>query len=418
MLTRIKTTIREFPLEFRVLTIANFIDSVGRTMVFPFFALYVTQKFNAGMTQAGVLLAIFSIFGFAGSVLGGALADKFGRRNLVLLGLLFSAFSSLAMGLVSDLYLFYVLAAVAGLLSDIAGPAHQAMVADLLPEEQRAEGYGVMRVAGNLAWIIGPTIGGILVARSYLLLFVLDAVSSVITAVIFYKLVPETKPAEKEEAPQQSLMSTLAGYRAVFADKLYIAFVLVAILMLIPYMQIYSTLSVYLYDVHGVPARGYGFLMSLNAGFVVLFQFWLTRRVKGIAPLLLLAAGSLLFMVGLAMYGLVAGYALFAVAMVIITFGEMLALPEGQTLAANFAPADMRGRYLAIFGLSWTIAGSVGPLAAGVIMDNYNPDWVWYAAGVISAAAAAGFMALHFATRSRLAALEDAPQADTAVSSD
>ena len=415
MRTRLTITYQEFPLPFWILVIAKFIDAVGATMIFPFFALYVTQKFDVGMTQAGILLAIFSVFGFLGSVLGGALADKFGRRNLVLLGLIFSALSSLAMGFVNQLYVFYALAAFAGLLSDIAGPAHQAMVADLLPEEKRAEGYGMLRVASNLAWIIGPTVGGLLVARSYLLLFILDAISSLITVVIVYKLVPETKPAEKEEHEQESLLSTLAGYRMVFADKLYMSFVLVSILMLIPYLQIYSTLSVYLRDVHGVPARGYGFLMSLNAGLVVIFQFWVTRRIKGVAPLLLMAAGTLLYMIGLTMYGFVAIYPLFVLAMVFVTFGEMIALPEGQTLAANFAPVDMRGRYLAIFGLSWTVASSVGPLTAGVIMDSYNPDWIWYGAGLLSAAAAAGFLALQVASRNRLAALEAMPEPETAV---
>ena len=408
MRTRITSTYREFPLQFWVLVIASFIDRVGGTMIFAFFALYITQRFNVGMTQAGILLAFFSVFGFAGSLLGGALTDKFGRRNLVLIGLVFSALSSLAMGLVSELAVFYVLAAVAGFLSDIAGPARQAMVADLLPEEQRAEGFGILRVAGNLAWIVGPTIGGLLVAQSYLLLFILDAISSLITAVVFYKLVPETKPASKEEDAQESLLATMTGYRAVFADRAFLLFVLVSILMLIPYLQIYSTLAVYLRDVHDVPARGYGFLMSLNAGLVVIFQFWITRRLRGIAPLLLLAGGTVLYMIGLTMYGFVDEYALFAVAMAIITFGEMIVLPEGQTLAANFAPAAMRGRYLAIFGLTWTTASVIGPPAAGVILDNYDPDWVWYVAGLISAVAVAGYLALYLATKDRLVEPETA----------
>jgi MFS family permease len=403
MLTRIKSTYREFPREYWILVLANFIDSIGGTMIWPFFALYVTQKFDVGMTEAGILIAIFSISGFIGSMFGGALADKFGRRSLVLFGLVFSALSSLAMGFVNQLYLFYILAVIVGLLSDIAWPARQAMIADLLPEKQRAEGFGVMRVARNLAWIIGPTIGGLLAARSYLILFILDAVTSVITAVIVYKLIPETKPEGTQEQAQESFLSTLSGYRVVFADKIYIAFIFVSMMMLMAYGQIYNTLSVYLRDVHGVPTQGYGVLMSLNATIVVILQFWFTRRLKRFAPMLLMAVGTILYMIGLTMYGVVAVYGLFVAAMVIITFGEMIIMPQGQTLAANFAPEDKRGRYLALFGLSWTIAGAVGPTAAGLIMDNNNPDWVWYAAGIISAIAAAGYYLLYLATKERLA---------------
>lgn len=412
MLTRIQDTYREFPREYWTLVFAAFIDSVGGTMLFPFFALYVTQRFGVGMTEAGILIAIFSVSGFIGSIVGGALADKFGRRSLVLFGLVFSALSSLAMGFVSELYVFYILAVVVGLLSDVAGPAHQAMVADLLPEEKRSEGFGVMRVARNLSWIVGPTIGGLLAARSYLILFVLDAVTSVITAVIVYMLIPETKPVEAEGEESESFLTTLAGYRDVFADRVYIIYILVSMVMLIPYLQIYNTLSVYLRDVHGVQAQGYGFLMSLNASIVVVLQFWVTRRIKRFAPMLLMVAGTLLYMVGLSMYGFVDLYALFVMAMVLITFGEMIVIPVGQTLTANFAPVDMRGRYMALFGLSWTVASAVGPWAAGILMDNYNPDWIWYAAGIISAVAAAGYFALHLATKERFAEADLAIEAE------
>jgi len=80
ILTRIQGTYREFPVKFRVLVIASFIDRVGGTMLFTFFALYVTRRFNVGMTEAGVLLGIFSLAGLAGNMVGGALTDKLGRR--------------------------------------------------------------------------------------------------------------------------------------------------------------------------------------------------------------------------------------------------------------------------------------------------------------------------------------------------
>ena len=413
MLNKIRNTYNEFPLEYWTLVFANFIDSVGATMLFPFFALYITRRFGVGMTEAGILIALFSLSGFIGSLFGGALADKFGRRSLVLFGLVFSALSSLVMGFVNELYVFYALAVVVGLLSDIAGPAHQAMIADLLPEETRSEGFGVLRVARNLAWIVGPTIGGLLAAYSYMYLFVMDAISSIMTAVIVYKLVPETKPEEALDVEAESFMSTLAGYREVFADRVFIIYIFVSILMLIPYFQIYNTLSVYLRDVHGVQARGYGFLMSLNAGIVVLLQFWVTRRTNRYPPMLLMVAGTLLYMVGLTMYGFVAIYVLFIAAMVLITFGEMIVTPVGQTLTANFAPVDKRGRYMALFGLSWTIAAAIGPWGAGIIMDNYNPDWVWYLSGITAAVAAAGFFALYVATKDRLVMAEEDAQSAT-----
>ena len=403
MLHRIRNTYQEFPPRFWALVIAAFIDRIGGTLIYPFFALYVTEKFDVGMTQAGVLFAIFSISGLLGSMMGGALTDRLGRRGMVLFGLVFSALSSVSMGLVNQLSVFYSLAVVVGLLSNVGGPARQAMVADLLPEEKRAEGYGIIRVAGNLAWIIGPTIGGLLAARSYLLLFVLDAVASLITAAIVYRLVPETKPEATAEQRQETFLKTLGGYRLVLADKMYVAFLATSMLMLVVYQQMYNTLSVYLRDVHGVSPQGYGFILSLDAATVVLLQFWVTRRVSKYSPMLMMMVGTLFYLVGFTMYGFVSAYWLFVVAILLITVGEMIEMPVGQALVARFAPEDMRGRYMAVFGLAWTIPASVGPWAAGLILDNYDPNWVWYAAGIISAVAAAGFYVLHVKTQARFA---------------
>ncbi len=92
------------------------------------------------MTEAGILFAIFPIAGFFGNIIGGALTDRLGRKSIILFGLVVSALSSLAMGLVNSLSAFYILAAAVGLLSDVAGPAHGAMVADMLPEAKRGRG--------------------------------------------------------------------------------------------------------------------------------------------------------------------------------------------------------------------------------------------------------------------------------------
>lgn len=399
MLTKIQSTYREFPQTFWVLTIASFIDRLGGTLIFPFFSLYITQKFNVGLSQAGILFGLFSISSLVGSMIGGGLTDKFGRRNLVLFGLIVSALSSLSMGLVNDLNLFYILAVFVGLLSDVSGPAYQAMIADILEEEKRAEGYGILRVVMNMAWIVGPAIGGLLASRSFLLLFVLDAISSLITAAIVYRMIPETKPEADEEAEPVTLLQTMKGYAQVFSDRLYALFIMISILVGAVYMQMYSTLSVYLRDVHGVPAQGFGTLISINAGTVVLLQFWVTRKTKRYPIMLMMALGTAFYLAGFTAYGFVTTYAFFVIAMLVITVGEMITVPLSQAIAARFAPEDMRGRYMAVFGLSWAIPSTFAPWAAGVIMDNYDPNWIWYSSGILAAIAILGYFALHLRTK-------------------
>lgn len=353
------------------------------------------------MTQAGILFAIFSVAGLIGSMIGGGLTDKFGRRVLVLFGLVISALSSVLMGLVENLAAFYLLAGFVGLLSDVAGPAYQAMVADMLEEDQRAEGFGILRVSANLAWVFGPMIGGYLASRSYLLLFILDAISSIITAIIVYRMIPETKPEGSEETRQESIMETMGGYLRVGRDRLFLSFVLISILVGVVYLQLYSTLSVFLRDFHGVQVDAFGPLFSINALTVVVFQFWVTRRVKRYAPMMMMALGTAFYLVGFTAYGFVSTYPLFVIAMIIITIGEMISVPISQALATRFAPEDMRGRYMAFFGLSWAIPSTFAAWGAGLIMDNYDPRWVWYLSCIIAAIGVAGFIALHLKTRER-----------------
>jgi MFS family permease len=397
MFKKLNNIYHEFPSKFWVVVGVSFIDLIGGTLLFPFFSLYITQKFGVGMTQAGIILGIFSIFGLIGSMLGGALTDRFGRRKLILFGLIFSALSTLTLGLVKSFAMLYPLAMFIGLLSNISGPAHSAMVADILPEKQRQEGFGILRVVANLSWIIGPSIGGFIAGKSFFLLFVTDAVVSCIVALLFYLLMPETKPVShaEEEHQEESILETVAGYGHVLRDFAFMAFITASILMGVVYQQMYNSLSVYLRDTHGITAQGYGFLLTSSAITVIFFQFWTTRVIKRRPPFLMMAFGTVFYMIGFSMFGFVSAYYLFIAAVVVITIGEMIIMPTSQALAANFAPEEMRGRYMAMYGLSWAIPATFAPLAAGLILDNLNPNLLWYIGGVLCGLSALSFWALH-----------------------
>jgi len=395
MLSRLSNIYHEFPSRFWTVVGVMFIDRIGGTMLFPFFMLYITQKFDVGVAQAGSILGFFSLFGMLGGMIGGALTDKLGRRSLILFGLVFSAISTLSLGLATEIWMLYPLAVLTGLLSDMAHPAHQAMIADILPEKQRAEGFGILRVVANISWIIGPTIGGLIANRSFFYLFVIDAVISCFIAVLFYLFIPETKPESTADTANQSVVQTFAGYGTVLKDLAFVAFILAGILMLLSYQQMYSTLSVYLRDNHGINPQGYGFLMSTSAITVILFQFWVTRRIKHNPPFLMMALGTLFYMLGFGLFGFVTAYWLFALNIVIITIGEMIIMPTSQALAANFAPETMRGRYMAVFGLTWGIPSIFGPGLAGLVLDNLNPNLLWYGAGLLCAVAALAYYTLH-----------------------
>ncbi len=392
---RVTSVVSEYPRPFWTLVVATFIDHLGGALLFPFFSLYITRRFNVGMTEVGILFAMFSISSFVGGALGGALTDRIGRKGMLIFSLLATSLSSLIMGFVGSIQAFYLLALLTGIFTDSGGPARQAMVADLLPESKRAQGYGIIRVAFNLSVAIGPAIGGFMATRSYLILFIADAVISCLTAIFVAVAMPETKPAGRPGEKPESVGSTFAGYGRVLRDGVYMIFLAASMLSTFVYMNMNTTLGVYLRDVHATPEAGYGLLLSLNAAMVVFMQFPITRRIEKLAPMWMMTIGTAMYAVGFGMYGVVSSYAMFVVAMVIITLGEMIVAPVAQALVAQMSPADMRGRYMAVYGFSWSIPYAVGPLLAGLVLDNLDPHWLWYASFAVGVLATGVFFALH-----------------------
>ncbi len=397
ILPNMKKVYNEFPRLFWIVVLARFIDALGGTILFPFFSLYVTQRFGVGMTQAGILLGINSFFALGGSMVGGALADRFGRRNLILFGLVFSALSSLSLGLANSIQIMYPLIVIVGLLASVANPAHEAVLADILPEAKRQEGYGILRVAFNYAWIFGTAMGGLIAARSFFALFVIDAVVSCLVAALLFRLLPETKPKVKEgaEHKEATFWETVKGYRVVVRDLAFVGFIVSGMLALIVYIQQYGSLAVYLRDTHGIDTRGYGVILSITGLEVVLFQFWISRLIRYRPPFLMMMLGALIFAVGVFLYGIVSGFAMFVVAAIIVCIGEMLYFPTSQVVAAGFAPKEMRGRYMALAGFITSVPNAIGPGAAGYILDNFDPHLLWYIGGLLCLMSALGYFGLH-----------------------
>jgi MFS family permease len=402
MITNIRKTYNEFPKSFWTLMLGVFIDRLGGALIFPFFALFITARFNVGMTEVGYLFAVLTITGLFGSFLGGAMTDKFGRKTMMLYGLIISGLSSLSLIFIDNLPQLYLVGAFIGLLGNLGGPASQAMIADLLPEEKRTEGFGIFRVTFNLSVTFGPLIGGFLAEQSYNWLFIIDAVSSVITGLIVWLAIPETKPQKEVGEPEETFAESVGGYRKVFKDVAFMIFIGVGALSTAVYLQMNTSLSVYMRDIASLPVKYFGYILSMNAAMVVFLQFWFTRRISNRPPMLMMTLGTALYAIGFGIFGFGLSVWVFVLGMIILTIGEMIVSPVWSTLVAKFAPEDMRGRYMAIGGFSWAVPNMIAPLLAGLILDNLEPHWLWYACLIVGSIAASGYYMLHRQASSRL----------------
>jgi MFS family permease len=403
LLEKIQNGYQEYPQPFWILMAGTFIDRLGTNLILPFLAIYVVQRFDAKITQIGLIYTIFAAGSGVGNVLAGALADRFGRRFTLLLGLICAATARGALGLAGDFGGLYVAAGFAGFFGAIGWPAQLAMTADLLGAQKRAGGFGIQRVVINSTFALGPLAGAFIGPRlGYLPLFALDAWTSYFVALIVFSKLPETRPRNRMDAPDATFAQTLAGYRRVLQDKIFLAFILISILTVSAFMQMSTTLSVYLTEFQGMPEPFFGALVMLNALMVVFLQIPITGWVSK-APLLgVMIAGNLFYLIGFGSYGLSPSTPLFILAMVLITLGEMLVIPTSQALTALLAPFDMRARYVATERFNWIIAQALSPLAAGAIMDRFDPRWVWYGCSLLCGISIVGFYVLHLHARDRL----------------
>ena len=400
MKKKLQAVFSEYPRPFWVLMAGMFIDQLGANFIYPFFALFVTARFGVGLAQVGLMLGTMTAGGIAGSFIGGSLADRYGRKVMILFGLLVSGLFSTAIIFITKFEHLFFAAALVGFLGNMSGPARQAMLVDLLPEKKRASGFGILRVVFNLTVAIGPLIGGLASDYSFNWLFIGDALTSAITFLILLKYLPETKPEiiRKEKGEDKP---TVKGYLSILRDQDYILLLIVIMLTFAVLMQMLSTLSVYMRDAHGFPNKYYGYILSLNAGMVVALQFWVSRQAEKLKPMLAMVAGSVFATIGYGLFGFVHGIWMFALSMAILTFGEMILDPMSQTLAAKFAPADMRGRYMAALGFSVSFSNLITPYLAGLVIDHYDPNWIWYACGIIGSLTILGYLGLHFRIKGR-----------------
>jgi MFS family permease len=163
---------------------------------------------------------------------------------------------------------------------------------------------------------------------------------------------------------------------------------------------------------YGFSEQNFGFLLSMNAAMVVLFQLWIAEKISKYDPMKMMALGALFYMVGFGMYGFISEFYLFFVAMIIITIGEMIVSPVSQKAVAKLSPKDKRGRYMGMLGFTWTIPSIFGVYLAGLVSVYIGPNWIWYFGGIICFISAIGYYLLRKVAKERFIREEDAQEND------
>jgi MFS family permease len=378
-----------YPRPFWILFYGSLVNSAGSGMVWPFLTIYVRQLLHVPLTTVTLLFTFNSVAGLMAMSFVGPAVDRFGRKRAMVLGLAANCLVLLSMSLAQTWAAWAVLMVLWGALGPLYRVGADAMVADLTDPERRAGAYSLLRVASNLGFAIGPAVGGFITSASYTVAFYVASGAQAFFAALVGKGTRETLPRST-----QASVASPRGYGPVLRDRRFLAFCAIYTLATMPSALLMMLLAVYAKENFQVPESQYGFIMATNATMVVLFQYAVTRASSSHRPLNVLAFGALLYAIGTGSVTLGSSFWGFWVSMVILTLGELLLAPTGTAFAANLAPADMRGRYMGLYGLSWGISFGIAPVIGGWLNDNVAPAAIWYAGLAMGLAAAAGFLLL------------------------
>jgi MFS family permease len=399
MLQKINHTLNRYPRQFWLMFFGMLVSTTGSSMIWPFLLVYVSGKLQLPLTTVTSLITLNALMGLSSFIVG-PVVDRFGRKWVMAASLLLNGVIYLFMSSANSYPAFAVLMMLSGAANPLFRVGSDAMLADLIPQEKRIDAYALLRMSNNLGISIGPAIGGFIAASSYSTAFYMAAAGLIIYSLLITFFARETIPLESANANAIS-RQPLGGYLKVLADKPYIAFVGSITLTQVCAAMIWILLAVYAKTNYGVLENQYGFIPTTNALMVVIFQVAVTTFSRRFASLPVMALGALFYTVATASVALGRDFWSFWGCMVIATAGELLLVPTASTFTANRAPLDMRGRYMSIFGLTWTAAAFFGPLLGGVLNDNIGPQAIWFGGAAIGSLSILALLGLWLVTRQR-----------------
>jgi MFS family permease len=388
MLQRIKTIGDSYPRQFWLLLWGSLISSTGGAMIWPFLTIYLRERLDVPLTTITLLLTLNSLMGIGASFIAGPAADRIGRKRIMVISLFGGVLYYILMTQANSLPLYGVLIALWGGLNTLYPVGANAMVADLVPSEKRLDAYSLVRVVHNVGVAVGPIAGGFLAAVSYTSAFIAAAAAFGFFGIFILFFIHETLPAKVDV---QQVVSPRSGYQLILKDTRFMAFSLFFAVTMMAAAIMFILLPLYGKENFGIQENQYGFIVTTNALMCIFVQYSVTQVTKHRPALPVLGIGALFYAVGVGSIALGTGFWSFVASMAVLTVGELIMTPTATALVAELAPADMRGRYMSIYGLVWPIGSGTGPIIAGFLSDQFAPVAMWYGGFVLGLIGAAGF---------------------------
>lgn len=398
-----------FPRQFWFLWTGTLINRLGAFVVI-FLAIYLTAQRHFSQSQAGLVIGLYGVGGAIGTTVGGVLADRWGRRPTMLLAQFSASALMLTLGFAHAYWQIIGATLLLGFCTEAVRPAFQAMMIDVVGDRDRVRAFSLNYWAINLGFAFSSVAAGFAAKANYLLLFVIDAGTTLITALISLIFLAETRPAASHRAARQPSEGEAIkqGLVTALRDRVFMTYLLISLGGIVVMMQHMSTLPIAM-TADGLSAATYGWVIAVNGILIVLGQLFIPRLIEGRDSVHVLAVAVVIVGVGFGLVAFAHAAWFFALTVVVWTFGEMLQSPSNAATVASLSPAALRGRYQGLQSLSWSAGSALAPIAGGLTQQHLGNTALWFGCFLICVLVAVGHLVTGPSRRRRLGALVAAP---------
>ena len=377
------TDYRGFDRAVYVVLVARFVNVLGNGIVYPYFTIHFYRALSIPFSVVGTALLANNLALAAGTLAGGVLADRYGRKPVMVGSMAASAVALSAYALVTTGAALVVVAAAAGFAGGLYTPASQAALADLTDSAARDRVFGLLKVVSNGGFGAGFVAGGVLYGVANTAVFVVDGATSGVVAVGLLLVLPRLQGVTGAGDSATGLRATLANWRRAVTRPRLLTLAGLNVVFAVSYAQMGSTVPAFATGHLGLTSAELGTLYVLNPLVVVLFQLptvsaiegW--RRTRG----MVLSAGfwAASFVAVLAAYWTTTavGVALVGAFLVLRTMGENLHSPLMTALGSDLAAAEGRGAGLSVLEVAKRVGFGVGPLVGGLFFDYGVDELLW-----------------------------------------
>jgi multidrug resistance protein len=376
---------RDFIRRLWVLMLTVFVDMIGFLIVLPLLPFYA-EKLGADAVDVGALISIFAAAQLASSPLWGRMSDRYGRRPMILAGLMISAVSYLLFESANTVWLLFLSRFVQGMGAGTVGVV-QAYLSDSVPAADRAKALGWLTAATSAGVMLGPAIGSLSAAYGLIGPGYLAAILCVLIFLFAWRWLPESsqrqagpRPKPEKGATRKAMMEVLQRPTTGVG-----ALVWIYALGMMAFMAMNGVLALYLERRFGINEKTIGWFFVYVGGIsVVMRTLVLGPMVRRFGEIRVLRVGAISMALSLAFLPLCRSLMELAFAVLLMPIGTALLFPTTTSLVSRRAPANQTGLVLGVQQSFGGIARMIGPLWAGAVFQHVgirSPFWI--AAGVM-----------------------------------